>query len=54
MNIKEAKQQIKNAIISYSTKDEYGDMIIPVNKQRPIFLSRCTRNWKNGYYGANC
>ncbi|MFR1450345.1 MAG: AAA family ATPase [Beduini sp.] len=38
MNIKEAKQQIKNAIISYSTKDEYGHMIIPVNKQRPIFL----------------
>lgn len=38
MNIKEAKQQIKNAIIAYSTCDEYGNMLIPVQKQRPIFL----------------
>lgn len=38
MNIKEAKQQIKNAIIAYSTQDEYGKTIIPVSKQRPIFL----------------
>lgn len=38
MNIKEAKQQIKNAIIAYSTKDKYGNTIIPVSKQRPIFL----------------
>ena len=38
MNIKEAKQQIKNAIIAYSTKDAYGHALIPVSKQRPIFL----------------
>lgn len=38
MNIKEAKQQIKNAIIAYSTKNEYGKHLIPVSKQRPIFL----------------
>ena len=38
MNIKEAKKQIKNAIIAYSTKDEYGNMLIPVSKQRPVFL----------------
>lgn len=38
MNIKEAKQQIKNAIISYSTKDEFGNAMIPVSKQRPVFL----------------
>jgi len=38
MNIKEAKQQIKNAIIAYSTKDAFGHAIIPVSKQRPIFL----------------
>lgn len=38
MNIKEAKQQIKNAIISYSTKDKYGKSLIPISKQRPIFL----------------
>ncbi len=38
MNIKEAKQQIKNAIIAYSTLDQYGHTLIPVQKQRPVFL----------------
>lgn len=38
MNIKEAKQQIKNAIIAYSSKDAFGHALIPVSKQRPIFL----------------
>lgn len=38
MNIKEAKQQIKNAIIAYSTTDSHGRTLIPVQKQRPIFL----------------
>ena len=38
MNIKEAKEQIKNAIIAYCTKDEYGDYEISVEDQRPVFL----------------
>ena len=38
MNIKEAKEQIKNAMISYFTKDEFGDYVIPIEKQRPVFL----------------
>lgn len=38
MNIKEAKEQIKNAIVAYFTKDESGDYIVPVEKQRPVFL----------------
>lgn len=38
MNIKEAKQQIKNAIISYGTTDAHGHPLIPIQKQRPIFL----------------
>ena len=38
MNIKEAKEQIKNAITAYFTKNEFGDYIIPIEKQRPIFL----------------
>lgn len=38
MNIKEAKEQIKNTVKAYLTKDEYGDYILPVEKQRPIFL----------------
>ncbi|MBQ8094726.1 MAG: AAA family ATPase [Clostridia bacterium] len=38
MNIFEAKQQISNAITAYRTKDEYGRPVIPVHRQRPIFL----------------
>ena len=38
MNIKEAKEQIKNTVISYLSKDEFGRYEIPANKQRPVFL----------------
>lgn len=38
MNIKEAKEQIKNTMIAYFTKDEYGNYVIPIEKQRPIFM----------------
>lgn len=38
MNIKEAKEQIKNATTAYFTKNEFGDYVIPIEKQRPIFL----------------
>ena len=38
MNIKEAKEQIKNAMKAYFTKDEFGNYVIPVEKQRPVFL----------------
>ncbi len=38
MHIQEAKTQIKNAILSYSTKDTHGKYKIPVEKQRPVFL----------------
>ncbi len=38
MNIKEAKEQIKNAIIAYFTKDEYGEYKIAIEDQRPVFL----------------
>ena len=38
MNIKDAKEQIKNAIIAYFTKDEYGEYRIAVEDQRPVFL----------------
>lgn len=38
MNIKEAKQQIKNTMIAYFSKDEFGNYVIPVEKQRPIFM----------------
>jgi len=38
MNIKQAKEQIENAMRAYLTKDEFGNYIIPIEKQRPIFL----------------
>jgi DNA polymerase III delta prime subunit len=38
MNIKEAKEQIKNAMIAYFSKDELGNYKIPLQKQRPVFL----------------
>ena len=38
MNIKEAKDQIKNAITAYLIKDEFGDYKISIEHQRPIFL----------------
>ncbi|MCD7950409.1 MAG: MoxR family ATPase [Erysipelotrichaceae bacterium] len=38
MNIQEAKDQIKQAMIAYFSKDEYGQYMIPLHKQRPIFL----------------
>ena len=37
MNIKEAKEQIRNAMTAYFSKDEYG-YEIPPEKQRPVFL----------------
>ena len=38
MNIKEAKEEIKNAMTAYFTKNEFGEYEIPLMKQRPIFL----------------
>lgn len=38
MNIKKAKEQIANAIKAYFTKDKFGNYVIPIEKQRPIFL----------------
>ena len=38
MNIKEATEQIKNAMTAYFTKDGFGGYAIPIEKQRPVFL----------------
>lgn len=38
MNIKSAKEYIKNSVQIYLKKDEFGDYRIPVVRQRPIFL----------------
>lgn len=38
MNIKQAKEDIKNAVSAYLTRDQFGNYVIPVERQRPIFL----------------
>lgn len=38
MNIKEAKEQIKNAVTAYFSKDEFGNYVIPIERQRPVFM----------------
>lgn len=38
MNIKQAKEQIKNVMTAYFTKDEFGNYIISIEAQRPVFL----------------
>ncbi|MBP3761789.1 MAG: AAA family ATPase [Ruminococcus sp.] len=38
MNIRQAKEQIKNAMTAYFEKDEFGGYIIPEEEQRPVFL----------------
>ena len=38
MNIKQAKEQIENAIKAYFTKDTFGNYQIPIERQRPIFM----------------
>lgn len=38
MNIKQAKDYIKNSVSLYLKKDEFGDYRVPVVRQRPIFL----------------
>ena len=38
MNIKQAKEYIRNTVDLYLKKDEFGEYRIPVVRQRPIFL----------------
>ena len=38
MNIKRAKEEIKNTIEAYLLKDEQGEYVIPAIRQRPVLL----------------
>ena len=38
MNIKQAKQEIRQAVNAYRMKNEFGDPVIPLERQRPIFM----------------
>ena len=38
MNIKEAKQEVKNTLLAYHRKDEQGRYLFPALRQRPLLL----------------
>ena len=38
MNIRQAKEQIKNAMTAYFAKDSTGEYLMPTYQQRPVFL----------------
>ncbi|MCD8188779.1 MAG: MoxR family ATPase [Clostridiales bacterium] len=38
MNIKQAKEQLKQTVRAYLSRDEYGDWTIPLVAQRPVLL----------------
>lgn len=38
MNITQAKEYIRDSVKIYLKKDEYGDYVVPIVRQRPIFL----------------
>lgn len=52
MNIKRAKQEIKDSIEAYLTKDNYGEYKIPSIRQRPILLM-ALRELENTDHGTD-
>ena len=38
MNIKQAKQEIRNTLRAYLSKDDLGNYLIPPKRQRPVLL----------------
>lgn len=50
MNIKRAKQEIKDTIEAYLLKDRYGAYEIPAIRQRPVLLTaaRCGQDPDHG------
>ena len=38
MNIQQAKEQIRRTCLAYLSKDRFGDYVMPVEAQRPVFM----------------
>ena len=53
MDIKRAKQEIKDSIEAYLAKDEFGEYLIPAIRQRPILRYGGTGYWKDADYGTD-
>ena len=47
MNIKQAKNEVKNTVKAYLSKDAHGEYVIPQIRQRPMLLI-------GPDYGADC
>ena len=52
MNIREAKTEIKNALLAYHRKDPEGNYRYPALRQRPILLMGPPGIGENSHYGA--
>ena len=54
MNIKKAKEEIKNTVRAYLKKDADGEYMIPAIRQRPILLIGPSGYWQDTDYGTDC
>lgn len=53
MNIKRAKQEIKDAVQAYLMKDEYGEYRFPGNPSETDPSDGTSGNWKNTDHGTD-
>ena len=53
MNIKQAKNEVKNTVKAYLSKDAHGEYVIPQIRQRPMLLIG-PPGVGNTDYGADC
>jgi len=54
MNIMQAKNEIKNTVLIYLKKDKAGDYLIPIQRQRPVFLLGAPGIGKTEIIGQVC
>ena len=53
MNIKRAKQEIKDSIEAYLTKDNYGEYKNTIHQTASDPFDGPSRNWKNTDHGTD-
>ena len=53
MDIRQAKQQIKNATLAYFSKDEFGNYRLPTGTAAPRVPAGRARHREDGHHGAD-